>query len=65
MNFAQNLYTVWTLNYCSVIELTMGFGGGWLNEGLYVCTAGVGCVCVLGGGGPSPNSAIKDMYWKI
>lgn len=51
--------------YCSVKELTMGFGGGWLNEGLYVCTAGVGCVCVLGGGGPSPNSAIKDMYWKI
>lgn len=43
----------------------MGFGGGWLNEGLYVCIVGVGCVCVLGGGGFFFNFVIKDMYWKI
>ena len=39
-----------------------GCGGGGCGDG--GCGVG-GCACIFGsGGGPSPSSAMSDMYWR-
>ena len=55
------------MNYAFVFQLVGSLTIGGLVGGPGGRTDGGGPdMCMAGsGGGPSPNSAIKDMYWKI